>query len=308
MYIIDLHCDTLDKLYCNNRYSFFKSNGFITDLALYLGGYAAQCFAIYQPAYVKGNNGYMFFRQQYNRFKKITSASRYVTRAKSLNVLNKCTKNRNVLAVLTVENADFLQNDLTKLKIIEHSGVKILGLIHNSENCLGFPNSNVKEIDRMPLKPFGKKVVEAVNFCNMLIDVSHLNTGGFYDVAAISEKPFIASHSACRTICDNPRNLYDEQIRIIAESGGVVGLCFYSRFLNGTNKTDITDILRHYKHLINIGGSDVAAIGSDFDGMDCNLFIKSASEMPIFADALIKEFGFYTAEKICFKNALRILK
>ena len=70
---------------------------------------------------------------------------------------------------------------------------------------------------------------------------------------------------------------------------------------------EIKDILIHFEHLINIGGEDIAAIGTDFDGMSCELAIKSAGEMPILVDALIDKFGYNLAEKICYKNALRIL-
>ena len=148
--------------------------------------------------------------------------------------------------------------------------------------------------------------MDAVNSTDLIIDVSHLNSGGFSDVAAISKKPFIATHSACWEVFNHPRNLTDGEIRKIANSGGVVGMVFYSHFLNGTGSTEISDLLRHLRHLIKVGGEEIAALGSDFDGMDSRLFIKDASGMPRLADALIKEFGFTLAEKICYKNALRI--
>jgi membrane dipeptidase len=83
---------------------------------------------------------------------------------------------------------------------------------------------------------------------------------------------------------------------------------FYSYFLNGTNKTEIADIIHHLEHLINIGGQEVAAIGTDFDGMNCNLPFKNAGDMQHLVDVIIKKFGLKIAEKICYKNALRILE
>lgn len=306
MYIFDLHCDTLDRLYQNPYQTFFKNSGHISELSLRLGGYAAQCFAVYQPSDIKAEYGYAFFRKQYNSFNNILCSSRILKPAKSQRDILRNIRCNKISAILTVENADFLNNDLKKLKIAERLGVTVLGLIHNGENCLGYPNSHDGAVHSLPLKKFGRKVIDYLNSTNITADVSHLNEGGFNDVAAISKKPFIATHSACRELYDHPRNLYDRQIRKIADSGGVVGMAFYSRFLNGSDTTEISDIIRHLSHLIKVGGQDIAAFGSDFDGMNCNLFLKDASGMPYLADALIKEFGFSVAEKICFKNALRI--
>lgn len=306
MYIFDLHCDTLHKFYQNPLYDISHNGGHISDIGLLQGSYIAECFAIFLPDEIPKNKQYLFFKKQYNRFLDIATGR--LKAAKSHRDIISNFKRKKVSAILTVENADFLGGDLKKLKIAERLGVKILGLCWNSENCLAFPNSPIKEIHSLPLKHFGKEVVWALNSSDIIADVSHLNYGGFLDVAAISKKPFIASHSACYSICPHPRNLTDKQIRLIAESGGVVGLNFYSRFLNGTDKTDFDDIIRHFRHLIKIGGEAVAAIGTDFDGMECALPTKTAAEMPILADRLTREFGFLVAEKICFKNALRLFK
>lgn len=307
MFIFDLHCDTLDKFYKNSRYNFKENGGHINQNSLILGGYMAQCFAIYLPPEIRDNDKYLFFKQQYNTFSKIIKESMALRQAKNKKELIKNIKNGKISGVLTVENADFLGGDLKKLKIAESLGVKFLGLIWNNENCLAHPNSIDKSEDELPLKSFGAKVIESLNCSNITADVSHLNSGGFDCVASISKKPFVATHSACKTIFNHPRNLSDSQIRKIAQSGGVVGINFYSRFLNGTNKTEISDIIMHLKHLIKVGGCECAAIGTDFDGIECELFLKNSGGMPIFVDALIKNFGFSTAEKICFKNAIRII-
>lgn len=304
MYIFDLHCDTLHKFYENPAYDIAANCGHITEFGLFSGSYIAQCFAVFLPPEIPVEKQYMFFKNQYNRFCSITRGR--LKPAKSRRDIIANFKKKKVSAVLTVENADFLSFDLKKLKIAERLGVKILGLCWNTENCLGFPNSSLPEIHRPPLKAFGKEVVAALNNSTIIPDVSHLNYGGFMDVAAIYKGAFVASHSACHSLCPHPRNLTDKQIRLIAESGGVVGLNFYSRFLNGTGKTEMDDIVRHFKHLIKVGGESVAAIGTDFDGMECTLPIKSAADMPILADRLIREFGFLTAEKICYRNAMRL--
>ncbi len=304
MYIFDLHCDTLSKFYENNTYSIRENSGHITDYSLFLGGYIAQCFAVFTPKEIKCRQ-YAFFKNQYNIFKDLPRD--FLKPAKNKNDIKGNLKNGKVSGVLTVENADFLSGDLKKLKIIEALGVKFLGLCWNNENCIGFGNSDDKKTNMLPLKTFGAELIDRLNYSPIIADVSHLNLGGFNTVAAISKKPFVATHSASREVYNHKRNLSDYQIRKIAESGGVIGVNFYSRFLNGTNKTEFSDILRHLKHIIKVGGEAVAAIGTDFDGMKCILPIKTAADMPYFADVLIKEFGRATAEKICYKNALRLM-
>lgn len=307
MFVFDLHCDTLFKFFENQRYSISKNNGHISDVGLKVGGYFAQCFAIYQPTDITGDSGFDYFKKQCDVFKNVVCKGSVLEPATDKKGIEENRKNGKVSAVLTVENADFLQNDLNRLKTVEEKGVKILGLVHNGENCLGHPHSNDTALADLPLKEFGREVVEALNSTNITVDVSHLNVGGFWDVARLSKKPFVATHSGCSAVFKHSRNLTDEQIKAIAEGGGVVGCVFYSHFLNGTDTTDIDSILRHLEDLIKVGGEDVAAFGSDFDGMECDLPFQNALGMQILADAIIKKFGFSVAEKICFRNAMRII-
>ncbi len=302
MKIIDLHCDTLYK-FTKTEYSIKENNGHITEKGLRKADYLAQCFAIYIPKNIMGEESFEYFKKQYEIYNKILCESEIIAGAKNRKDFESNSKNNKVSAVLTVENAELLNRKLDRLSFLENCGVKILGLVHNGENCLGFPHTKID----LPLKDFGREVISAVNNSKMIIDVSHLNLGGFLDVASISKKPFIASHSACRELQNHSRNLFDEQIKIIANSGGIIGVPFYSQFLNGSNKTEIYDIIRHIEHLIKIGGEDVAALGTDFDGMECEMFLKTCADMPVLKTEIIKKFGYQVAEKICYKNALRIL-
>ncbi len=306
MKIFDLHCDTLYKFYKDENYSIFQNNGHITEEGLLKGDYLAQCFAVFLPNAIKDEAAYDFFNKQCSTFENTISSCHLLKKANSINDIDGNSKNKKVSAILTVENAEFLNNKIERVVKLSECGVKILGLVHESENCLGFPHSSKTQNNNIPLKKFGKEVVDALNATNIILDVSHLNFGGFHDIAKLSKKPFIATHTACRSLYDHSRNLFDEQIKQVARSGGIVGIAFYSVFLNGSKKTEISDILRHLEYLINVGGEEVAAIGSDFDGIDCELFIKNCAGIQILAEAIIKKFGFSVAEKICYKNALRI--
>jgi membrane dipeptidase len=162
------------------------------------------------------------------------------------------------------------------------------------------------------LKPFGKDAVRRMNELGMVVDVSHLSDGGFYDVAALSQKPFVASHSNCRALCPHPRNLTDDMIRILADKGGIAGLNFGPQFLNADparTESTVERISAHARHFINIGGSECVALGSDFDGITGNLEVGTVEKMPLLFDQFSRD-GLSDAviEKIAWKNALRTLK
>ncbi len=309
MKIIDLHCDSIYKFFeLGEEYSFKQNNGHLSENALVKGGYLAQCFAIYTPFNFYGEDAYSYFKSQYEIFSNMLKKSMILRKAQSGKEIESNKIKNKISAILTIENAEFLNGKLERVSEIENMGVKFLGLIHNHENCIGFPHSKNGENHNIPLKKFGREVVDILNDHSIFIDVSHLNFGGFIEVAKLSKKPFIASHSACYSLKEHSRNLTDEQIKIIAESGGIVGIPFYSKFLNGTDETKLEDIIYHLEYLIKVGGQEVVALGSDFDGIDCQLFLKNGSEMQILANAIVKNFGFSLAEKICYKNAMRIIE
>lgn len=117
----------------------------------------------------------------------------------------------------------------------------------------------------------------------MIPDVSHLSDAGFYDVLALTRKPFVASHSNARSVCAHSRNLTDDMIRRLAERGGCMGLNFYTRFLAdsaGKEKPDyLAAALEHAKHIVKVGGIEVLGLGSDFDGIDTNEALARGPEL-----------------------------
>jgi len=150
-----------------------------------------------------------------------------------------------------------------------------------------------------------------MNELGMIIDVSHISDGGFYDIAEISRKPIIATHSNARAVTNHSRNLTDDMIKVIANCCGVTGINFYHTFLSEDQGVDskLEYMVNHIKHIHNVGGIDVIAIGSDFDGIESNLDIKDASEMGKLYDPLKKEgFSEDQIEKIYNKNVLRVIK
>ncbi len=151
--------------------------------------------------------------------------------------------------------------------------------------------------------------MEEMNKLKMIIDVSHLSDGGFYDVVKHSKSPFVASHSNARAITDHPRNLTDEMIKILSNKGGVMGINFEKTFLGQSEEGKLSEMIAHIKHIKNVGGIDSICIGSDFDGIETPSEIKSSDEIEKLINALEKEsFHESEIEKILYKNALRVIK
>ena len=313
MKIIDLHCDTLSLLEEDKKYSLYKNCGHVDLLRLKKANVIAQCFAIFLPQDNNksdtANQNFKLLKKQYKIFKKQMEVwAPLIAQTENAEQINKNNLENKISAILTVENGDFIGNDLTRINLIKSMGVKMLTLVWNFENSLAYPNSN-GVTNLSPLKPLGKQAVEILNSLDIIIDVSHLNYGGFWDVCKISKKPFVASHSCCDKLFHHPRNLDDTQLRAIADCGGVVGINFFADFMKPPpNATFISDVIAQAKHIKNVAGIDAISFGSDFDGMDSLLQFNDCSGYNMIVDELLKHFTYNECEKICYKNALRVFE
>ena len=168
--------------------------------------------------------------------------------------------------VLTVEEGGVLGGKTERIDELYEEGVRLMTLTWNYENCIGSPNSANRKVMRKGLKPFGIETVRRMNELGMIVDVSHLSDGGFYDCVKYSEFPIVASHSNARSLCLHPRNLTDEMLRLLGNKGGVAGVNFYSAFLRKEGRAEISDIVKHILYMIDKAGEDAVALGTDFDG------------------------------------------
>ena len=137
------------------------------------------------------------------------------------------------------------------------------------------------------LSVFGKELIKEMDRLGVVVDISHLNIDGFWDVMKESSKPIIASHSNVRALTDHPRNLHDDQIQALAERGGLVGMNFCAAFLNKKEaEASVNDVLDHIEHIAGLVGSDHIALGSDFDGITMRpKELKSVKEVPLVTRA-----------------------
>ena len=215
------------------------------------------------------------------------------------------------------------------LKTVYEQGVRLITLTWNHINEVGFPNFKIEadtygDIKEKPnfkipntefgLTDFGVELIREMERLGIIVDVSHLSDAGFYDVLKYSKKPFVASHSNSRKITNVVRNLTDDMIRKLADKGGLTGINFCSDFIKTTSHTGNTftyvdDIVKHIKYIRNVGGLDVIALGTDFDGIPSTLEIKDASQIQILADGLLKNgFSYDEVEKIFYKNLMNLYK
>jgi len=209
-------------------------------------------------------------------------------------------------ALMSIEEGGVLGGDLDKLKQAYQDGVRLITLTWNYPNGLGEPHCGEQH---KKLTPKGIEFVEVMQDLGIIVDCSHLNDAGTEQLGDILDVPFVASHSNAREVTAHTRNLPDNLIKLIANKGGVIGLNFAQSFLGTSPVSRIEDIVKHGLYLINKGGEDVVALGTDFDGIKPNTEIKDTSEMYRLYDAF-KEAGLSVeqCEKLFWKNADRLLK
>lgn len=286
-----MHCDSLSL--CENLSS-------LADKAknLIYGGCAAQCFAIF----TQGDEAAFYFEKYLKLYKEGVKRGIYlpVTRAEDLKASNKS----GVLGgILTVENLGFLK-DLSYIADLKKEGVCMASLVWNYENEFAYSNGFSR--DGRALKERGREALSLLDGNRIIVDISHLSDGGADEILNNRKIPVVASHSDSAEICGVSRNLTDGQIKKIADCGGVVGVNFYKKFLGSGATFEL--ISKHLKHIIDIGGESVAAIGGDFDGMTPPEELKSPRDMPTLFGYLGERFSYSVIEKFAYKNFLRVFE
>ncbi len=297
MPIFDLHADSLVKAY-ENDYSLKDSKSLQVNLdKIIKEKYFCQCFAIF----VKDSE-----KEPFSYYKKVVEFyNKNIENAKINNVSKSGVFKRNkVNAILTIENACVIGNDLSKIDFLKSDGVKMVTLVWNDENNLAYSHKDGEK----GLKPFGFECIEKFNELGIIVDLSHISKKGFNQACLHSKKPIVASHSNSKSVCNNSRNLSDENLRLLAENGGVVGVNFYPPFISTSKNANYLEILGyHVKQIKKVAGIDSISIGSDFDGIEKTCIIDEPNKIEILIKYL-KEQGFTSSEidKISYKNALRV--
>lgn len=316
MKMIDMHCDTLWKLMRDKDANLWR-NSFCVDVQkLRQAESMAQFFACFiDVSEIAGetpyDKGYHMVLDMIARAKmEFEQCRKEISPALSYEDFLRNDSEGKISAILTVEEGGILNYEMSRLTELYQKGIRLITLTWNHENCIGYPNSRKEDLMRRGLKPFGIEVVEQMNELGMVVDVSHLSDGGFWDVLRHSRKPVVASHSNARSLCAHPRNLSDDMIRALAGNGGVAGVNLYPYFVNISGKATAEDVAKHVAYMYNVGGEELIAIGTDFDGFgEGELELSHIGDMEKLYVAVKKE-GFTERQMELFwnANAMRIIK
>ena len=316
---IDMHCDTL--LWSLEDGELYDRPGNMLDISgMVSSGQDVQFFAVFFPP-KPGNGpepGIKPFPEDGELFKRasgilrdnIAAHSDVIALALNAEDIERHRLEGRCSAVLTIEDGRAVDGDMEKLWRFYGEGVRAMSLTWNTANCFGYPNSEDSDTMNRGLTEFGRDAVSEMNAMGMLIDVSHLSDGGFWDVVRLSKMPVAATHSNCRTLCNHRRNLTDEMIAVLASCGGVSGINFAPMFLteDGQGLSRVEDLCRHILHFINVGGEDCVGLGTDFDGITGTFEIGRSMEMHLLFDALQRK-GLHERqiEKFACGNVMRLL-
>ncbi len=320
--VIDTHCDTvkcLHTLFTSNRNSMWADRsqqglgarselGHVDIPRLKQGGVNCQVFAISSlrdstPPYALRTALEMISILNIECAQN-SSSIRLVTSVED--ILSTVDEGK-IAAILSIEGADVIEGRPRILRIFQQLGVRMVGLVHSRRNLLADGVTDART--NGGLSALGVEAVEELNRLGLVIDVSHLNDAGFWDVMDLVKSPVIASHSNCRTVCSHPRNLTDDQIQALAQRKGVIGINFAPSFVHPTNAT-VARLVDHIDHIVDIAGVKYVGLGSDFDGIASTPEgLYDVSQMPRITQELIQRH--YSPEDIQLilgLNHLRVFK
>lgn len=318
---IDLHCDTLSRAMVVHKPTVSTLPEAQVDVdRLVKGGAAAQFFAAFlnqggKPEWyglTEMPDHFTLFMQMREVLQNTLDTDPRLKLAKSYDDYKANLADGKVSAFLTIENGYLVDGRAEMLEKLKGLGVSLMTLTWNDPNCFGFPNSKDPDAMALGLTDFGKEAVPYMNDLGILVDVSHLSDGGFYDVAACAKKPFVASHSNVRECSPFRRNLTDDMLKLLAEKGGVTGLNFCTAFLRqdtADGLSEVKDMVRHVLHMLRVGGEECLALGTDFDGIGRELEIDGPDKMDLLWFALGQAgISDRVIEKMMHENVERVLK
>lgn len=264
--LIDLHCDTIQKAKDENLELTSENLTFNIKKTKKVLPYI-QCLGTFvHPKYNIKNEGFnraiSIIDNFYNIYENYNEKI-YIIKNKS-DFKSKQLKYKTGV-ILTIENGSAISSDLKNIDIFYEKGIRMMSVVWNQDNELAC-GANTK--NDTGLTTLGKQYIKQLEKKNIIVDVSHMSEKSFYDTLKIISNPIIASHSCCKSICNNQRNLSDDQIKKIAQTNGMIGICFYKKFLTNKEKSSSRDIVKHINHIRNLVGTQHIGFGSDFDGID----------------------------------------
>lgn len=312
--VIDLHGDTL--MWMKRGYDFFRRHrrtpfsavlSHIDEPRMRMGGLTAQVFGLVTQPFGLGSA----FRSASHQVELLHGAAlahpdrlRVVTEAADILAASRAGARAGLLGL---EGVHALEGDLENLSRLAARGLRLCGLSHFSKNPAAHPAIGWGRDDRRGLTPFGEAIIDRCHDLGVVVDLAHINRMGFLEAARRSRDPVVVSHTGVCGVTDIRRNIDDEQIRAVADTGGVVGIIFAFNFVGGYA---IDRVVSHIEHTVRVGGEDCAALGSDFDGAIVPVRgLSDAADLPNLTAALL-ERGLRpeVIQKVLGGNVMRVLE
>jgi membrane dipeptidase len=320
MLTVDMHCDTIMKLFENPQTSLRVNNFQLDRLKLEAGDYLLQNFAIFMDKEAVGDP-YRHAHAMMDCFDaQMAANSDWIRQVTTYDQIRENERQGLISALLTMEEGAPIGTDLEHLEEFYNRGVRMMTLTWNYDNAIGAPNAKyaisgsaglLSSDPQEGLTHFGIETVERMNHLGMIIDVSHGSDQLVRDVLTHTNQPFVASHSNAREVRAHFRNLSDDLIRQIANRGGVIGMNYCDYFLRepGDDTALQECVVKHIQHIRNVGGLEVIGLGSDFDGIDVHPDLVDGGRVMTILEAL-ERAGFSTGEieAIFRDNVLRLYK
>ena len=295
MYVADMHCDTAAELLRGgslvNRYNFSEKYPQL------------QIAAIFSSAKGKSREerlGYSCRLTEKINEECARLGLPLVTDKKSL---CECVGRGESLVILSIEGGGGLFADSEELTTLYERGVRVIGPIWDT-NELGTSCSDNVDVG---LTENGRKFIRKLDQMQIIIDISHASDRSFWEIAELSRKPFIATHSCFREVAEHPRNLTKDMANEISSRGGVVGLSLYPPHLSGKSFADFSDIFRQIDYAIENFGEKFLGFGFDIDGTDGEYpdgIDESGSIHDAVIDKLLSRYGKSITERLCGKNVI----
>ena len=303
-------------MWMKRGYDFFKRHrrtplsamfSHIDEPRMRMGGQAAQVFGLVTQPFGLGSA----FRSASHQVELLHRAARahpdrlrVVTEAADIRAASQAGARAGLLGL---EGVHALEGDLDNLDRLAARGLRLCGISHFSKNPAAHPAIGWGRDDGCGLTPFGEAIVDRCGELGVLVDLAHINRVGFFEAARRSRDPVVVSHTGVCGVTDIRRNIDDEQIRAVADTGGVVGIIFAFNFVGGTT---VEAVVRHIEHTVRVGGEDCAALGSDFDGTIVPVRgLSDAADLPNLTAALLRHgMRPEVVQKVMGGNVMRVLE
>jgi membrane dipeptidase len=314
-FVIDLHNDVMEVISGSN-FTYQLADRHTTNHTdiprLRDGGVDAQVFSMWvsEATYPKGTHFSTAMKFLDTLKSQIGRNSKDLGLATNADSLDAFSRVRKIGGIVVVEGGYCIEDKIENLRAFYDAGVRIMTLTWNNSTSWAVSARDAAGGNKGGLNDFGRLVVRSMDSLGMIIDVSHVGPQTVTDILATSKNPIIASHSGAASVYSHYRNLTDDQIRAIAQRGGVIGVVFYPPFLTSSTTATLDDVLRHIDKIKNLVGVDYIALGSDFDGIErWPVGLEDVTKFPSITTALLQRgYSRDDVRKILGENFMRVFR